>query len=155
MFSFYKFYELFMKFNYFSMILKQIWVSMILQELWEPLWESFVFSDITSAQQFLMFYVVITVTHEMCYEKYCKNERGSTALIRKDVKLTLHNTLVYLKWQLEHGSWLKISRFLSAMAINSFNAEIWSIESRCALYARVLSRRTTAKGHMPSGACTV
>ena len=35
-FHFYKFQELFMKFNDFSMILKQIWISMIFQELWEP-----------------------------------------------------------------------------------------------------------------------
>ena len=33
---FYKFQELFMKFNDFSMILKHIWISMIFQELWEP-----------------------------------------------------------------------------------------------------------------------
>ena len=33
---FYKFQELFMKFNDFSMILKQIWISMIFQEVWEP-----------------------------------------------------------------------------------------------------------------------
>ena len=38
-FHFYKFQELFMKFNDFSMILKQIWISMIFQELWEP-WTS-------------------------------------------------------------------------------------------------------------------
>ena len=35
-FHFYKFQELFKKFNDFSMILKQIWISMIFQELWEP-----------------------------------------------------------------------------------------------------------------------
>ena len=40
-FHFYKFQELFMKFNVFSMIWKKIWISMIFQELWEPCYISF------------------------------------------------------------------------------------------------------------------
>ena len=35
-FQFYKYQELFIKFNDFSMILKYIWILMIFQELWEP-----------------------------------------------------------------------------------------------------------------------